>query len=165
MVHNIVVRFCSGGYGRTPSYSPFPLPQYFFFGFLSPPSFYLSSANHVLPFIAWRVSLGLNWLYAFSLVLFVFSEGNRAHEANTLSRQAIHTPSRCLFVHGDGGRWCWLTCSRWRHGGDGVCGAQQLVCILWSVSKAIVCVLAPRWEHMYMSALLSLFGSESRRVS
>jgi hypothetical protein len=94
MVHNIVVRFCSGGYGRTPSYSPFPLPQYFFFGFLSPPSFYLSSANHVLPFIAWRVSLGLNWLYAFSLVLFVFSEGNRAHEANTLSRQAIHTPSR-----------------------------------------------------------------------
>jgi len=45
-----------------------------------------------------------------------------------------------------------------------VCGAQQLVCILWSVSKAIVCVLAPRWEHMYMSALLSLFGSESRRV-
>lgn len=65
----------------------------------------------------------------------------------------------------DGGRWCWLTCSRWRHGGDGVCGAQQLVCILWSVSKAIVCVLAQRWEHMYMSALLSLFGSESRRVS
>lgn len=66
----------------------------FLFRLFIPPSFYLSSANHVLPFIAWRVSLGLNWLYAFSLVLFVFSEGNRAHEANTLSRQAIHTPSR-----------------------------------------------------------------------
>ena len=80
--------------GAHPLVCPFRFPSIFFSGFLSPPSLYLSSANHVLPFIAWRVSLGLNWLYAFSLVLFVFSEGNRAHEANTLSRQAIHTPSR-----------------------------------------------------------------------
>ncbi|KAH8631195.1 hypothetical protein IG631_12877 [Alternaria alternata] len=80
--------------GAHPLIRPFRSPSISFSAFYPPPSFYLSSANHVLPFIAWRVSLGLNWLYAFSLVLFVFSEGNRAHEANTLSRQAIHTPSR-----------------------------------------------------------------------